>query len=335
MPGTAQPSVCAGQTPSASAGTYLTLEFDGYFMCRLATDPDPSNEERGRSGYTMALTDERPLDQIIRMQTDDYVRKHLRAPAGGENSDLRRDVGVSVKSVKLGGSAWPAGEHLIGAKVDLKGPDRTTPGAIFESRNNIVGSDDSLAFVITPFDLVIEKTGERPVTLRAIDHLCPGEPGKPDKPTWKIENPALYTRRFPTKFDPASLEVMQAISVFDGYEYFRVRREFLTKQIAELARLLEGPGGDLLPLEQAKSRLYQLEFWGDRVINKLGFRLEWEFDINGQQTVEGELGGRADIGQPWHVRMWCGGWDGDLLLGYLRGSLSMPFEANPPVVTAG
>jgi hypothetical protein len=334
MAGTTQPSASAGQPPSASVGAYLTLAFDGYFMCRLATDPDPSNEERGRSGYTMALTHERPLDQIIRMQADDYVREHLRPPAGGKKSNLPREVGVSVRSVNLGGKVWPAGEHLIGAKVDLKGPDGVTPGAIFESRNNIVGSDDSLAFVITPFDLVIEQTGERPVTLRAIDYLNPVDP---DKQTWEIENPALYTRRFPTKFDPASLEVMQAISVFDGYEYFRVRREFLTKRIAELTQLLEGPDGAslMLPLEQAKSRLYQLEFWGDRVINKLGFRLEWEFEVNGPQTADGDLGGRADVDQPWHVRMWCGGWDGDLLLGYLRGSLSIPFEENPAVEAAG
>jgi hypothetical protein len=62
------------------------------------------------------------------------------------------------------------------------------------------------------------------------------------------------------------------------------------------------------------------------MINKLGFLLQWEFDVNGRQTVEGDLGGRAATDQPWHVRFWFGGWDGDLLLGYMRGDLSIPFE---------
>ena len=69
---------------------YLT-GFEGYFMCRLATDPDPNNEPRGRSGYTMALTTEDPLDQVIRLQPDDYVRRNLRRPA-----EIGRDVGVTV-----------------------------------------------------------------------------------------------------------------------------------------------------------------------------------------------------------------------------------------------
>ena len=34
---------------------YLYLHFEGYFQCRLATDPDPTREPRGVSGYTYAL----------------------------------------------------------------------------------------------------------------------------------------------------------------------------------------------------------------------------------------------------------------------------------------
>lgn len=300
-------------------------------MCRLATDPDPSNEARGRSGYTMALTGEDPLDQVIRLQPDDYVLSNLRAPAAA----LRREVGVRVTSATLGGGPWVGAQRVLGAKVELIGPDGKTAGAIFESRNNIVGSDDSLAFVITPFDLSIHKDaaeGDSALALRAKDHL---NPRKPRQKTWEIESPTLYGRRFPTAFEPASLEVMQAISVFDPYAYFRGRRAFLTGEIDRLHTLVAQAGdAERGPLEvrvqEARSRLYQLEFWGDRVINKLGFRLEWEFDINGKQAIDAELGGRVDSGQPWHVRLWCGGWDGDLLIGYLRGALSMPFKPDPP-----
>jgi hypothetical protein len=299
----------------------LTAGFEGYFMCRLATDPDPNNEPRGRSGYTMALTTEDPLDQVIRLQPDDYVRHNLRRPA----AELGREVGVSVRSVTFDGKPWEGVHPLVGAKVSLHGSDDVFEGPIFESRNNIVGSDDSMAFVVNPFELEIA-TGD--VLLRAVDHL---NPAKPNQQIWEIDNPAQYGRRYPTAFESASAEAQQAISVFDGYAYFRGRRAFLAGEIARLEQELPGAIGEQraateLAIEQARTRIYQLEFWGDRVINKLGFRLEWEFDINGRQSVHGDLGGTVADDQPWHVRFWFGAWDGDLLIGYMRGAISMPFE---------
>ena len=71
----------------------LEVHFEGYFMCRIATDPDPSNEHRGMSGYTMALPRETRLDQIIRLQVDEeFARKNARAPL----HDLGKDIGVRV-----------------------------------------------------------------------------------------------------------------------------------------------------------------------------------------------------------------------------------------------
>ena len=65
-----------------SAAKLLAIEFEGYFMCRLATDPDPTNERRGASGYTMAIAGEPDMDQAIRLQLDDRERKVLlREPA--------------------------------------------------------------------------------------------------------------------------------------------------------------------------------------------------------------------------------------------------------------
>ena len=303
----------------------LEIGFEGYFMCRLATDPDPNDEPRGRSGYTMALASERPLDQVIRLQPDEYVVSHLRRPA----ALLNRNVGVFVRSVRLGGDPWPGAQHLVGAAVSLGGIDEHFDGPIFESRNNIVGSDDTLAFVINPFELQIEQPVElgAPIALRAVDVL---DPEHPEREIWEIQDPKVYGRRLPSRFDSLSEEVQRAISVFDAYAYFRGRRAFLQQEIERLERQLSGaaaanPATVQLAIEEARSRLYQLEFWGDRVINKLGFRLEWQFDINGKQTVtDGALGGDVDPGRPWNVRIWFGGWDGDLLIGYTRGVLSVP-----------
>ena len=292
----------------------LTAQFQGYFMCRIAVDPDPSNETRGRSGYTMALPSEAPLDQVIRLQPDAYVNDNTREPA----REIGLNVGVDVTGVTFDGQPWSGASRLLGAHVSLEGTRRAPSGPVFVSRNNVIGSDDTMQFVIDPFVLAIRKPG---LEIRASDYV---NPSKPAQSLWQIDDPNLYARRMPVAFDPNSLEVAQAISVFDGYAYFRGRRAFLQEKIDRLHA--EGGPGAELAIEEAKSRLYQLEFWGDRMINKLGFRLEWEFDVNGPQVVKGDLGGRADTDQPWHVRFWFGGWDGDLLTGYMRGELSIPFK---------
>lgn len=296
----------------------LTAHFQGHFMCRLAVDPDPTNETRGRSGYTMALPSEAPLDQVIRLQPDEYVRRNTRAPA----SSIGVTVGVDVTRVTYDGRPWAGSANLLGAHVSLEGKGDTFPGPVFVSRNNAIGSDDTMMFVIDPFVLALRKPG---LEITATDVVDPAG----GRPLWKIDDPAAYARRMPVSFEGGSLEVAQAISVFDPYAYFRGRRVWLQD---EIDRLHESGGGDdvELQIEEAKSRLYQLEFWGDRMINKLGFRLEWEFDVNGPQTVRGDLGGRAATDQPWHVRFWFGGWDGDLLTGFMRGELSIPFIPGAP-----
>lgn len=300
---------------------YLTARFQGYFMCRIAVDPDPTNEPRGRSGYTMALPSEDALDQVIRLQPDAYVDKNLRAPA----QRIGIGIGVDVTSVTFDGKPWAGSPHLLGAHVRLLGRGDVFTGPVFVSRNNVIGSDDTMAFVISPFELAVDKAvdGGPDLSLRAVDYV---NPARPEQQLWEIADPAIYARRLPVSFDGSSLEAMQAISVFDGYAYFRGRRAFLQEEIARLAAVKPRTDEVELAIQEATSRLYQLEFWGDRMINKLGFRLAWEFDVNGPQTVEGDLGGEAATDQPWHVRFWFGSWDGDLMVGYMRGDLSIPFE---------
>jgi hypothetical protein len=79
-------------------------------------------------------------------------------------------------------------------------------------------------------------------------------------------------------------------------------------------------------MQSYESRIYQMKFWGSRVYEKLGAKCVWQFDINGPQQVSGDFGGQIDATKPWRFKCWFGGWDGDLLIGYSRGSLSMPFK---------
>ena len=335
---------------------YLTANFEGYFMCRMATDPDPTNEKRGMSGYTMALVEEDPLDQVIRLQVGEpncqtghieresrehFLQKNLRSPAremkvwlkdgGGQKSVTLKEAvseGVRVTSVNFDGKPWSddPNKHqhhpLVGARVSLLGRDRPFQGAIFEGRNNITGSGDDFAFAIDPFILQFhnEETGVRVV---AEDYF---DPAKPELQLWEILEPPIYGRRLPTSVESVSIEVQEAINTYDFYGYFRARRQYLSQQIEAIAARESPSEADKIEAEQFKSRLYQLEYWGDRIISKLGNRVEWSFDINGPKDVDGNLLGEVNREQFWPVKLWFGGWDGDLMIGYVRGSLNIPFK---------
>lgn len=308
---------------STSSIRLLDVHFEGYFMCRIATDPDPSNEGRGMSGYTMALPRETKLDQIIRLQIDeDFAKKNAREPM----LDLDKQIGVQVTDVRFDGTTYaPAAAALRGAAVDLRGRNEPfADGPVFESRNNIVGNDDAMAFVIQPFELVIAGPG---ATITARDYL---DPTQPNKQTWQFSDPATYARRISTCQITGDTEVAKAVNVFDPYGYFRDRRRTLERLIArDEDRAAKASPDERTRLEAAiqgyRSRIYQLEFWGDRVISKIQTRVDWQFAINGPQQIVGGLGGQVDAAQPWPIRFWFGGWDGDLLIGYARGVLSLPF----------
>jgi hypothetical protein len=316
--------------PSTQAGRIaqlLELEFGGYFMARLATDPDPTGEERGISGYTMALVSEPPLDQTVRLQLDPHgplrVRDHnpVRVTEDGPKDLVR--VGVDVRSVRFDGRPYPEGEALFaGARLSLEGRNPPFPGPIFESRNNIVGSDDTMMFIINPFDLAVYPPGEGALPaggelLRARDYL---DPSDRERRVWEIEDPATYVRRLPSRFVAQSPEPLRELQIHNPQRYFDKRVAWL---VAERDRAT-----DPLRRQELSSRIFQIELWGTRVWNKLEFLLEYDFRINGEQTVHARVEelGTVDTAHPWHFTAWFGGWDGDLLVGYCKGTLAIPFR---------
>ncbi|MEM7536423.1 MAG: hypothetical protein AAF639_29840 [Chloroflexota bacterium] len=322
---------------------YLSLNFEGYFMCRLATDPDPTDDVRGTSGYTMALQGEPDLDQMVRLQPADDMPP-LRQPA----DSLNISIGVSVRNVTYDGKPSARGTELLqGATVNLLDTTKASPyhGVTFVSRNNVVGSDDTLAMLVEPFELSITKQiDDHTYEIFATDHLDPANPGKR---SWEIDQPRIYSRRLPISFTSDSDEAHQAISVYDEYGYFRDRRRWLTQQVERKQHELKAPDADIesiqAEIQNYKTRIFQIESWGDRVSNKLGFRAEWSFLINGERSIRKVQNGQAesafedleqmldvkiDREQMWPIRFWFGGWDGDLLTGYTRGALDLPVYRN-------
>jgi hypothetical protein len=304
----------------------LEIQFQGYFMCRIATDPDPTNEQRGVSGYTLALVGEDPLDQVIRTQIDDpeFLKRNLRPPA----HEMGIAIGVDVNDVLFDGQPYfgPARDALVGGRLYLEGTNPPFPGPTYDSRNNIVGSDDNMAFVVNPFQLALRQgeAGKESLLITAEDYL---NPVKPEQKIWEIEDPETYARRLPVAFSSSSTPAQAAIRAFDGAVYFQDRVKYLRKRIADLEKQRVP---DLeTRLAELHTRIWQIDFWASRIETKLAFQLTYSFNVNGPQKVidrAGALKGEIDCNQPWPVTFWFGSWDGDLLIGWMQGSLSVPFR---------
>jgi hypothetical protein len=134
-----------------------TIHFEGWFQCRLATDPD---EPRGQSGWTFAVAGEPDLDRIIRFQNAISPRSH--GPV----------VGVFVRQVDLDGQPAP-GHSLVGTPVEL------LDNAVFEGRNGSVAN--SADEPVIPFRLVIASVNTRvegfdPVDINSPDHIRRRQP---------------------------------------------------------------------------------------------------------------------------------------------------------------
>ena len=76
----------------------LKLFFQGCFQCRLATDPDPTDEKRGISGPTFAAPGEADLDRVIRLSG--AVNLRLPLTSGSVNTRYRVLMCSSSKTTR-------------------------------------------------------------------------------------------------------------------------------------------------------------------------------------------------------------------------------------------
>ena len=281
----------------------MTLHFEGWWQCRFATDPDPTDDPRGVSGPTFTVPGEPPFDRVIRLQ-DPVAPRYPHAD----------DFGVTVDRVEIDGVAV-ADHPLVGAAVSLEGEPE------FMQRN-LIYAQAAFQVVIDPFDLRIAGGG---VVVRR-------------KALWDVTQPSLT---FADVFlEPAvvaprlntiavrSAVVAEATGLLD-YASERTRRSddlqaILDRTSDPTARLglekrLQALAADRI---MAGQQLAATQF--------MGMQASYAFPLNGEPHVEdpgGRLGGTVGMSQLWPLECWFGGYDVDALCGYMRGHLSVPFRA--------
>jgi hypothetical protein len=280
----------------------LAIHFEGWFQCRLAVNPDPSDEPRGVSGYTFAVAGEPDLDRVIRWQHPVAPRSH--APT----------IGVRVSSVELAGTPQP--DHgLLGAAVDLLGQPR------FESRNRLLSEDRAGVAFIEPFELMIEC---RWVTIRRKDILYPSDPTA----LFHTLPPSALNRRGPLRkdgmiFDP--VRVASATGIRDASAYRAARKNALIKDLSD-AR-------DEVTRAALQKRIHELSIDEptDQRTMALGLTQNRRFDLNGPASIvdpEQRLSVACDCAVDWPIEFWMGAWDADGLCGFVQGLLKIPLRAD-------
>jgi hypothetical protein len=267
----------------------IELAFDGWAEVRLATDPDPSDEPRGVSGWTFAIADEPDLDRIIRLQ-----------PAGAVARSLSPPIGVVVRSVSVGG-ARVAPHPLGGAAVNL------LDDPVFEGRNGIVGEDGQEP--ILPFHIAVSSSDgavalQRKHLAPATDAVLAARPGgsAPEAPA--VIAGLLHNATGPDVREQRRLALQQLVPAASGD---LVAQAALAKRLRDITDDV----GDGI----AASALF--------------FALPYEVVLKGASAQvrdpSNALGGTIALDEPWTVKMWFGAFDADVLCMFVKGTLQLPF----------
>jgi hypothetical protein len=340
------------------AANVIDICFEGFFLCRLATDPDPSLEERGVSGFTYAIAGESLLDPSIFTQADDVQDaygapdepysttgdiKNIREASPDYRRYCRDGIGLKVTGVDLGGTEnHVLTERLAGMQVRFTSqgvPSRRFLGPIFEGRNQIVSDGDPDRFTVNPFVIQVGNDIHDPI-LRRFDPL---DPSRPDAQLFEIDDATVYEQRLPCQRFPTSDVLLKELGIKDAEQHFVNRSLWLQEKVIEA----EAQGKTALA-EAYRSRQFAVDFFTqatgptvleNRLASRIPLRQLYAHPIRGTDEMQpsivadsawldpGGLPGKLQIDteRDWDILYYIGAYDGDLMSGFIQGCLSIPF----------
>ncbi len=300
----------------------LELKFQGWFQCRLASDPDGANEKRGITGNNFAIGDQPDLDRIIRFQpSSTIIRSHC------------PEIGVYVITAKI--IAPPIDLYnvvkevpdFIGAKIDLLDSPK------FEGRNHMVSDDGE---PIDPFELRIE-TNNGIVLSRAV--IGNGEIN--DMTSGQRAGSGRYVTNGGASTD-AVKEYLKRIGKYTSPHSYLDERIALLK--ADLAKI---PPDQIQGLA-AEKLLFRLQCLDEAKMSSVGkpvaggvrwsryfFFVDYLHTISGKPVIDMnkvDLGftfrkGHArDVNEKWLIEYHFGFFDSDALSAYAYGTIKIPVE---------
>ena len=296
----------------------LAIHYQGWCQIRLATNPDPTDEPRGISGYTFALPGEPDFDRCIRFQNP--VANRAIGP-GGETVD----VGVRVTEVALDGVAQP--QHpLVGGTVELLSENGEPPlhprdpkGPRFEARDYILTDPGHEA--LWPYHIRVQGGG---VTLA---RKASFGPEYDDVPIHRI--PHALMRKMGCEMMARWAEVSAVTGISDLLGFRRDRLEAVRAMREAATDPAEQAGLDLRIRELEKSPNAEREegdLGSNRRTSALRVIQTRNFDLTGTASLDDEAGalGPVDLAAPWPTTFWFGGWDCDALCAYVKGVVLVP-----------
>lgn len=291
----------------------LQLWFEGWFQMRMATDPDPTDEPRGLSGYTFALPGEPDFDGLLHFSPDEPgVCERAFGPAGTPGPR----VGVTVRRAERFGQPVP---ELVGAPIQFV-------DAQLVERNGLVVRNDF--FAIDP--LRVRLTVGCVWALERTDLLDPDDPSR----TIVDATAAMLERRQPRAWARNSEEVARATGLPTPVtnEVLLANRRQRQRNLEALLQQTTDPAAREGLITRIRE-LDSLEQWWNRSdgtpIDRRAYTLAlqakgWDIPMMGPVGVN-RVG--ADPSRPWPVAFWLGGWDGDALCGYVQGTWQVPLVA--------
>lgn len=340
------------------AADVIDIRFEGFFLCRLATDPDPSLEERGVSGFTYAVAGESLLDPSIFTQADDVFEQYGAPDPGysttGPIKNIRQaspdyarynhdGIGLRVTGIDVRGTQNATlSERFAGAPVRFisKGvPGNRFVGPIFEGRNQIVSDGDPDRFTVNPFVFELRDLGGTTVLQR----FDPLDPSRPEAQLVEIDDATVYEQRLPCQRFPTSDVLLAELGIAAAEQHFVNRSLWLQEKVIEA----EAQGRPALA-EAYRSRQFAVDFFTqatgptvleNRLASRIPLRQLYAHPVRGTHAMQppliaqnaafdpGDLGGRVEIDTDteWDILYYIGAYDGDLMSGFIQGCLSVPF----------